>query len=101
MFLECLRDASTPFQSLDGSRVQGGQEREIRVEVVVLPQLVHYLDELVYQLLSVPRVVLLENFGSGIKGCYDANGGQGSPEVARTRGREDARSLTCTSSSYC
>ena len=63
VLLKALGDALLPLQAPDGGRVEGGEERQVRVEVVVLPQPLHDLDELDHQPLPFPRVLLLKNFG--------------------------------------
>ncbi len=46
VILERVRDTPAPFQPLDRGRVQRRQQRQVRVEVVLLPQPGHDLDEL-------------------------------------------------------
>ena len=67
VLLKALGDALLPLQAPDGGRVEGGEERQVRVEVVVLPQPLHDLDELDHQPLPLTRVLLLKNFGPETK----------------------------------
>ena len=66
VLLEPLRDAFLPLQSPDGSGVESGEEGEVGVEVVVLAEPLHDLDELDDQSFALPGVLLLKNFRSKI-----------------------------------
>ena len=67
VLLDGVDDGLGPVQPPDGGRVQRGEERQVRVEVVVLPQELHHLHELEDQPLPLLWVVLLEDARPGFR----------------------------------
>ena len=63
--LDGVDDGLGPVQPPDRGRVQRREERQVRVEVVVLPQELHHLHELEDQPLPLLRVVFLQDSRPG------------------------------------
>ena len=61
VFFDGVHDRFRPIEAPDGGRIQGREECQIRVEVVVLPQKLHHLHELENEPLSLFWVRFLQD----------------------------------------